>query len=361
MITKIWTPFSGVIVMMYVLVAVVMVATYWRSDSIISIVVRYAFFVGVAAVIIISGIRLFLKYRYITSRTPMIANLAKQLVPEKLEEKPPMLSSNFLALEPRDQHMFNIISSTDWRYADFSHTLYKRLRSGEYKAAYVYYSVLELDLQRALPTMLFDSPKTHRKQFERYFDQEQIHRLEGNFDKYFVTYFPKYYSIDALSIITPEVMQAMIEASDYDIEIDGNKLYLYGPLMPVKQLPDFIKKGKEVRKKLMNNLLTYRDERLDVAAGRSGVSIYGAELRRSAFVSWPLLIIGLSMVLLFFVAHDDDRLARLIIGLFLIVASVLSVWSRRRKNKRLDQQYERHMSFLENKKQGTRKMPKSGR
>jgi hypothetical protein len=359
MITKISTPFSGVIVAMYVLVALLMVMTYWRSDSAIAVTVRYAFIAGAIAAIVISGIKTYMKFRYIAGRTPRIAELARQLVSEKSDEKPPTLSSNFLALEPRDPRMFNIVSGADWRYADFSHTIYKKLKNGEYKAAYMFYSVLELDLQRALPTMLFDSPKTHSKQFERYFDKEQEHHLEGNFDKYFVTYFPKYYSIDALSIITPEVMQAMIEAKDYDIEIDGNKLYLYGPLIPVEQLPDFMEMGKAVRKKLMNNLVTYRDERLDAAAGRSGVSVFGAELRRSSLMNWPLFIVGFFLVVLFFTA-PDYRIDRLIYGILFLIASGWSMWRRRRKNKLLDQKYEQHMKFLEMQKSAIKSSSKSG-
>jgi hypothetical protein len=271
------------------------------------------------------------------------------------DSKTPILSSNFMVTKPRDIHRFNIIAGSDWSYCDFSQAIYRKTRRGEYKEAEIYYSILQLDLARPLPTMLFDSPKTHRQQFKTYFDSTQIHHLEGNFDQYFTTYFPKYYSIDALSIITPEVMQAMIKADEFDVEIDGNKLYLYGPLVPVADLPMMINKGLEIRRKLMNNLLTYRDERLDAAVGRSGVSIYGTELRKNPYKGWTLVVGGAALVILYFVL--PVHLANLLIyGLFFLVPALYGIWRQRRKNKQLDKQYALHMQFLENQKNAIRSL-----
>jgi hypothetical protein len=51
--------------------------------------------------------------------------------------------------------------------------------------------------------------------------------LEGDFDRYFTTYCPKGYERDALYLLTPDVMIALIDgARNFDVEILGNRLIL---------------------------------------------------------------------------------------------------------------------------------------
>lgn len=300
-------------------------------------------------------VRNLLQLKGIGQRSRTIAQLMNKQQLEMYPTTAPTLSTNFMVLKPREPYMFNTLAGPDWRYSDFRQTIYRKFRRDEYRAGYVYYSILQLDLQRALPTMLFDSPKAHRHQFKTYFDRGQIHRLEGDFDRHFTTYFPKYYTIDALSIITPEVMQAMITADGFDIEIDGSKLYLYGPLVPVNQLPLMIEKGKAVREKLMNNLLTYRDERLNAMVGRSGVSVYGTELRKNPFHGWLTGAAGLALLVVFFLT-GHSVISLLEYGLLLLAPAVYYVCRQLYRNRQLDKQYEQHMQFLENQQRGLRKL-----
>lgn len=313
-----------------------------------------------ACVVIGVGVPLFfivrqhLRQRSIARRPTEVVRLAQANHLDVFPKVSPTLSTNFMVLKPREPHMSNALAGPDWRYADFRQTIYRKFRNGEYRTAYVYYSVLELDLPRALPTMLFDSPKTHRDQFKTYFDRAQIHHLEGDFDQHFTTYLPKYYTIDALSIITPEVMQAMIAADGFDIEIDGAKLYLYGPLLPVEQLPAMFDQGKTIRKTLMNNLTTYRDERLNALAGRSGVSVYGTELRKNPFHGWLSGIFAVPIFAVYFLL--SHQLATLAYGLVLLIPVVYGIWQQWHKNRQLDKQYARHVQFLKNQEHGLRKL-----
>lgn len=207
----------------------------------------------------------------------------------------PTVPENLREISKRDRLFKNEILSTDWRYADFQHSLYATLKRREYKAADIHYSFLELDLPRILPNMLFDAKKSHGRQFKFEFDTSQRHHLEGNFDTFFDTYFPKFYSIDALSIITPEVMHAMIDAAQYDIEIAKDKLYLYGPLQKPENIPSLIEKGLLIREKLLNNITTYRDERIDVSVGRQRVSILGVSLRKNPYKRIPGMLFALGL------------------------------------------------------------------
>jgi hypothetical protein len=188
----------------------------------------------------------------------------------------------------RDPAITNVISTPNWTYGDFTYNLYGRLKNSEYVKARVYYGIMTTQLPRELPNVFFDSIKARRRQFRLHFAKEQRHGLEGDFDKYFVTYFPDGYTIDSMSFISPEVMWAMRSAGDYDIEIYGNRLFLYGPLFdPEQQLADMSTKILEIKKQLVDNVTTYRDERLPFALGRKRVAAQAVNLRLSKF--WTII------------------------------------------------------------------------
>jgi len=202
----------------------------------------------------------------------------------------------------RDRTYSNILLDKEWQYCDFSYSTYKHTKYGDYKSATHHYSVMTVELPRSLPNVLFDSIKHRRRQFRFHFAKSQLHRLEGDFDKYFATYFPKGYTIDSMSFISPDVMWALREAGDYDVEIVGNRIFLYGQLNdPKAQLDDMHTKLMSIKKQLLDNILTYRDERLPMDIGRQRVTPMAMELKRSSFwktVSAVLFVLYLLMYLL---------------------------------------------------------------
>lgn len=203
----------------------------------------------------------------------------------------------------RNKRIQDKIKGDGWVYCDFAYDLYNRTKYGEYKAATIYYGVMYTELPRALPNVFFDSLRARRRQFRFHFARNQRHSLEGDFDKHFVTYFPPDYTIDSMSFISPEVMWAMREASDYDIEIVGNRLYLYGPLYePSEQLAEMSAKLANIKKHLVDNITTYRDERLPFEAGRRIVAPMGAALQRSRF--WTIVSATILTVYIVFFVLD---------------------------------------------------------
>lgn len=193
----------------------------------------------------------------------------------------------------RDTTYSNILIDKEWQYCDFSYSTYRKLKSGEYKAATHYYSVITTQLPRSLPNVVFDSLKQRRRQFRFHFAKSQLHHLEGDFDKHFATYFPRGYTVDSMSFISPDVMWALREAEDYDVEIVGDRLFLYGSLLgsAEAQLDDMHTKLMDIKKQLLDNILTYRDERLPMEIGRQRVSAMAMELKRSKF--WKYVSIAL--------------------------------------------------------------------
>lgn len=197
----------------------------------------------------------------------------------------------------------NMLKTDDWSYADFA---YLRRGNPYYGSPVLWkasYGVISIVLPRKLPNIFFDSKRVFGNQFKRHISDKQIGSFEGDFDKFFRTYIPENYTIDSLSFITPEVMIAIRDASDYDIEIFENHVFLYGPqIMQVEQLEDMRKKAASIKQALMNNILTYRDERLPVKLGRLTVARKGQLLKRSVFWDFVWLTIVAIIILCYVIA-----------------------------------------------------------
>ncbi len=195
----------------------------------------------------------------------------------------------------RDIKVSDGYTKNDWGFGDFNFSFYSKGT----RTSTVYFSVGVIKLARILPNVFFDSKSSGKMEFKKLFKRSQLHSLEGNFDDFFDTYFAEDYQIDNLSFITPEVMQAILEAKEYDVEIYKDKLYLYQELkeMPA-QMIDIEDKCKLIRAKLNNNIHTYRDQRIDYSKGRRTVSIQGIELRRSMLRYYLLTFIGFAIIAL---------------------------------------------------------------
>jgi len=194
----------------------------------------------------------------------------------------PVGSALFSITKQRPQFK-NSYRSDSWGYTDFIFSEfsdnYKRER---YATNSYYFAVAAFDLPRALPNVFFDSKRSGGREFKLLFREDQRHDLEGDFHTHFATYFTEDYSIDSLTFITPDVMEAFVEANQYDIEIFGNKLYLINELenMP-EQLKDIEQKGKRIREAMKRNITRYKDDRIDREVADKTISISGLLLRRS--------------------------------------------------------------------------------
>ncbi len=87
---------------------------------------------------------------------------------------------------------------------------------------------IDIKIDKPLPHIYLDSHFDSKMSGPRfYISPKQRVSLEGDFDKYFQLYASDGYEQLALSIITPDVMQTMIDSSQYfDIEIKGTHLRL---------------------------------------------------------------------------------------------------------------------------------------
>lgn len=194
----------------------------------------------------------------------------------------------------RDMHQDtyrNMIDSPEgWTYADYTYSISRHGWPTSYTAAHEHYAVMTVLLPRKLPNIFFDSRQVRGRQFRFHFSKSQLHQLEGDFDRYFATYFPEDYTIDSMSFISPEVLWALRDAREYDAEIIDDRLFLYADVKdPAFQLPDMQSKIMNIKRHLEKNVRTYRDAHLPVADGRKRVSRVAVWLKPSYFWEYVLI------------------------------------------------------------------------
>ena len=90
------------------------------------------------------------------------------------------------------------------------------------------FSGIEVLLPKHFPHIFLDSHANDKSQNAKLLiNPNEKLSLEGNFDSYFQMFAPKQYQTLALSVITPDIMQRLIDAAGkYDVEIKGGVLRL---------------------------------------------------------------------------------------------------------------------------------------
>lgn len=107
------------------------------------------------------------------------------------------------------------------------------------------WTYIEVPLPAPVPHLLLDSTRNRRAltlDAAADFDRAQVLSLEGDFDRYFTTYFPDGYGADARYFLTPDVMLELIEtAADWDVEfVDASMVFFRPGRAGANELPDLV-------------------------------------------------------------------------------------------------------------------------
>lgn len=231
---------------------------------------------------------------------------------------------------------------------DIRYDIYKKTNFGNYKAKELYYTVIEYKLRRRLPNIIFDSKKAKGRQFSKVFIGAQNITLEGNFSDVFDVFMPKYYHVDSLSFITPEVMQAMLELPDRDFEIIDESLFCYAPLLNDVELDKNLLVFEKLYKTLDNNLNYYRDERLKYELGKARVTPFAEKLlvspRKYVLSVMVCVVAALTAI---FVSYNIDAIALgFWLTFFLMVAATRDIYkivSILSKNKKIESEFKKSL------------------
>lgn len=125
-----------------------------------------------------------------------------------------------------NRRVFNLVSGT---YQDYPITVFNySYVTGSGKSAHTWHcTVFELDLQNTLPDILL-------KRVGQNFGgplcsiNENYLQLEGDFNQYFMVDVTKGYEIETLQILSPDVMEKLIDNDPgFSMEIVNNHLFIY--------------------------------------------------------------------------------------------------------------------------------------
>lgn len=303
------------------------------------------------------------------------ARLIIERRPRSVRALPPMpgqLVSSFPGGTLDEQHngvdsIRYIAQAPDYLLYDTTFNFYAHTKMGDYLSKQLFYTVMEVRLPRPVPHLIFDNIHAKGRQFRfRYLQTQQL-SFEGNFDRQFTTYAPEHYEIDTLSFITPDVMQAMLAAKDYDIELRGDRLFLYGPLLDSAEIPVVLELGQRIAQELSHNLSTYRDSYIAGPQRRTTTLPFARQLLqspvRAVFILAISVVAFLDMTIFY---HQlplslmrsssrfwNEPLLFVYMGIF---GSLLRIYQITRNNRRANKAFQQDILFQQAAKAGRRSL-----
>lgn len=128
---------------------------------------------------------------------------------------------------------------------------------------------IAITLPEPLPHLILDATSNGRisDKLPVAIDREQRLSLEGDFDRWFQAYSTPEYRIEALYVLTPDAMAALIDhASDFNVEIVDNMLVFFTPDSADFSAPDTWNSAQailtQVAPRIMVKAKRYLDERV---------------------------------------------------------------------------------------------------
>lgn len=165
-------------------------------------------------------------------------------------------------------------------------------QKGDPSAPRAAFRFLQLRLPRRLPHLMIDARANGG--LRHLLPGGQRITLEGDFDRHFTTYAPEGYARDALELLTPDVMAALIDfGRKWDIEVVENRMIVvsnrFGRRWDRLDTTALLRFAEIVGAELVHQAMTYSDPRAELP--RVQVAAPGRRLRRRSR-AWTTAIVG---------------------------------------------------------------------
>ena len=128
----------------------------------------------------------------------------------------------------RDRLISDVLTGT---YQDISVRIfcYQFTIGGGKSSQTVYNTVFEATFNSSMPDLLVSS-QSQIQFLDDCFNDEEVLKLEGDFNKYFKVRAPKGFEVEAYQILSPDIMVDLIDkARNLNFEFNKNKVYIYVP------------------------------------------------------------------------------------------------------------------------------------
>lgn len=200
------------------------------------------------------------------------------------------------------------------------------------------YTVFEAKLRQPASHLVFDSKLAKKRQFRAiYSGSQQLKGVLGDqIERLFAVYSPIHHTIETLSFITPEVIEAIIGLDDCDIEFVDNSLLCYSSFLPPKRLDSFRRRCSNLHAKVNDNLRLYQ-------ASESAVKTFGRRLlkdyRRKIITGLLLAVLGLAVAILGLAVLSIEVVIQAVILASSGVKVIVSGFKTRAYNQRVEQEF----------------------
>jgi hypothetical protein len=144
-----------------------------------------------------------------------------------------------------------------------------------------YFTIAAFEAAEELPHIFLDAKEnglTHR------YSESQKVALEGDLNNYFDLFLPDMANIEARQLLTPPVMQTLVESgANYDIEINGKSIAVFAPgeLLRRDTLPALLAFSEALRSELANENVHWAVVKEVVGTVVEGAT--ATELRRGSY------------------------------------------------------------------------------
>lgn len=152
-----------------------------------------------------------------------------------------------------------------------------------------YYSALYIPVNGIVPHIVLDSPKALGKKSRLAFTSSQKVSVSSALDDVFSTHIPTDYSRDSLQILTPEVIELLVQLDDYDVEFKDSGLFAFSKLRNERDLSELFKIGKELSFKLNDHVHHYKDLKSSAGMSYIGGSLLSSPLKYDILTFIPLI------------------------------------------------------------------------
>ncbi|MDR1969807.1 MAG: hypothetical protein LBQ11_00455 [Candidatus Nomurabacteria bacterium] len=165
------------------------------------------------------------------------------------------------------------------------------------------FNFMEVKLPRAVLHLFINSKKNAVNPNTSNYKVQKL-KLEGDFGECFEVLAPPDYHIDALQILTPNVMAAMMDyGQKYDFELIDDNLYIYQtggtPMDSAEAMQQFLTAVATIATQFGKQAKTYSDVRAGSVASGS-VAYEGARFERRDIV-WTGVVVAMMMI--FFILY----------------------------------------------------------
>jgi hypothetical protein len=212
--------------------------------------------------------------------------------------------------------------------------------SGKNRTAHNY-GYIKFSIPRNVPHLLLDAKSNNLfgklSNLPKLTKDQQL-SLEGDFNNYFTLYAPNSYEADALYILTPDVMQTLLDnTKDFDVEIVDNNVFIYSnipfDLTDSQELQDVLHIVSLLSKDVTEQTDYYADERIGdrsqniidqkgIRLKTSKVPLIVTSLIFTAFISFILFADG---------SIDSGDIFTLTVGLVILIPLTIPVILHKRK------------------------------